>query len=218
MLLIYTPQSTTRLQYICKFIFEEVLGTTYSLTTDEESFKKYESSKINYCHSFIEFTYQLKPHGLLFQGGIEAQQIECFKDGENTFFFKSESADYSFDIFAAAFYLISRYEEYLPHTRDMYGRYAHENSLAYKENFLHLPLINIWLQHFKDTLVLYFPLLNFTPKQFSFTPTYDIDIAWSYKEKGMLRNIGGFIKKPSFNRISTLFGNKKDPSDSRFFR
>ena len=56
MLLIYTPHSTTRLQYICKFIFEEVLGATYSLTTDEKSFKNYEGSKINYSHLKIENT------------------------------------------------------------------------------------------------------------------------------------------------------------------
>ena len=217
MLLIYTSKSTTRLQYICKFIFEEVLATTYSLTTDEDNFKNYEGSKINYSPSLIENTFQLKPHDLLFQTDIKAQQIECFHKGENIIFFKSEGTDYPFDIFAAAFYLISRYEEYLPHTQDMYGRFAHQNSLAYKESFLHLPLINCWLQHFKETLVRHFPSLNFNPKPFSFKPTYDIDIAWSFKEKGLLRNMGGFLKNPSFKRLATLFGNKIDPFDSYDF-
>ena len=213
MLLIYSPHSTTRLQYICKFIFDEVLATSYSLTTDEVGFRKYEGPKINYSHLIIEYTFQLKPHELLFQADIKAQQIECINEGENIIFFETQDADYSFDIFAAIFYLISRYEEYLPHTEDMYGRYAHQNSLAYKENFLHLPIVNSWLQHFKEKLLNHFPSLNFKPKPFSYTPTYDIDIAWSYKEKGLLRNVGGFLKNPSFNRLSTLFGNKKDPFD-----
>jgi hypothetical protein len=52
---------------------------------------------------------------------------------------------------------MSRYEEYLPHKKDIYGRYAHENSLAFKENFLHLPLINIWMEDFKNCLQLNFP-------------------------------------------------------------
>jgi hypothetical protein len=42
----------------------------------------------------------------------------------------------------------------------MYGRYAHENSLVFKENFLHLPLINIWLQNFKKELQKKFPSLT----------------------------------------------------------
>ena len=217
MLLIYTPQSTTRLQYICKFIFEEVLATAYTLTTDEENFKKYDGSKINYSPTSIENTFQLIPHNLLFETGIKSQEINCINEGENLFFFKTEGADYPFDIFAASFYLLSRYEEYLPHKQDMYGRYAHENSLAYKEKFLQLPLINLWLQQFKEVLLQHFPSLIFNPKPFSFTPTYDIDIAWSYKQKGLLRNIGGFLKSPSLDRLKTLFGIKNDPHDSYDF-
>ena len=217
MLLIYTPQSTTRLQYICKFIFEEVLATGYSLTTDKENFQKYNGSKINYSATNFEDTFQVIPHSLLFETEIKSQKINCFNEGENLFFFKTEGADYPFDIFAASFYLLSRYEEYLPHTKDMYGRYAHENSLAYKEKFLHLPLINIWLQQFKEVLLQQFPSLNFNPKPFSFTPTYDIDIAWSYKQKGLLRNIGGFLKSPSLDRLKTLFGKKSDPFDTYDF-
>jgi hypothetical protein len=217
MLLIYSPQSSTRLQYICKFIFEEVLATSYSLTTDKENFQKYNGSKLNYSTTNFVNTFQLIPHNLLFETGIKSQQIDCINEGEKLFFFKTAGANYPFDIFAASFYLLSRYEEYLPHTQDMYGRYAHENSLAYKEKFLHLPLINVWLQQFKEVLLQQFPLLNFNPKPFSFTPTYDIDIAWSYKQKGLLRNIGGFLKSPSINRLTTLFGSKNDPYDSYDF-
>ena len=42
----------------------------------------------------------------------------------------------------------------------MYGRYAHENSLAYKEGFLNQPLINNWLQLFKKKLKKKFPSLT----------------------------------------------------------
>ena len=40
-----------------------------------------------------------------------------------------------FDVFSASFYLVSRYEEYLPYVKDMYERFQAENSLAYKHNF-----------------------------------------------------------------------------------
>ena len=42
----------------------------------------------------------------------------------------------------------------------MYGRYAHENSLAFKEGFLNQPLINLWLKDFKDALKKKFPKLT----------------------------------------------------------
>ena len=214
MLLIYTPKSTTRLQYICKFIFEEVLGTSYTLTIDEENFNDYDGFKINYSDTFLEGVFQIKPHTILFESGISQQDVNCFVYKEYKAFFKTENAHYPFDIFAATFYLITRYEEYLPHSIDMYGRYAHENSIAFKEGFLNIPLVNIWLGHFKETLLAYFSSIVFKQKPFKFLPTYDIDMAWSYKEKGLLRNAGGFLKSPSIGRLTALVGLSDDPFDS----
>ena len=86
------------------------------------------------------------------------------------------------------FYLLSRYEEYLPHQKDMYGRYAHENSLAFRKGFLDHPLINTWMQLFEGRLKNKFPdTVPFTIRH-SLFPTYDIDIAWSYKQKGWWRS------------------------------
>jgi hypothetical protein len=213
MLLIYTSQSTTRLQYICKFIFEEILHTTYSLTLDEQNFDKYDGNKINYSHKEFKNSFQIAPHELLFQQDIKAQQIDCFKENNSVAFFKANYGNYPFDIFAATFYLISRYEEYLPHEKDMYGRYAHENSIAHKENFLNIPLVSIWINDFALMLKSNFPTFHFQLSAFNFLPTYDIDIAWSYKEKGTLRNIGGFLKRPSIDRLTTLLGKSDDPYD-----
>jgi hypothetical protein len=213
MLLIYTPQSTKRFQYICKFIFEEVLNTSYSLTLDEQNFNRYYGNKINYSNKLLENCFHIIPQGLLFEIGIIEQTMECFERENIKAFFKTNSNDFSFDIFAAAFYLITRYEEYLPHKKDMYGRYAHENSIAYKEDFLNKPLINIWLEDFKEKLQIQFPSLSFKPKHFSFLPTYDIDMAWSYKQKGFVRNAVGFLKNPSIGRLKTLLHLKEDPFD-----
>lgn len=217
MLLIYTPQSTSRLQYICKFIFEEILRTSYSLTIDETNFDKYDGNKINYSYKEFNNSFQIAPHGLLFQNGIKPQQIDCFKEIDFAIFFKTNMGNYPFDIFSAVFYLLSRYEEYLPHEKDMYGRYAHENSIAYKEGFLKTPLVNIWINDFASILQKRYTNLNLQPSTFNYIPTYDIDMAWSYKEKGFLSNIGGFLKKPSIGRLHTLFGKNDDPFDSYGF-
>lgn len=217
MLLIFSPQSNTRLQYSCKFIFEEVLGTSYSLTTDGENFSIYTGAKINYSHVDFPSVFQIKPHVLLFETGIKEHDITVVGKGEKCTVFVTSPNAQDFDIFAAVFYLVSRYEEYLPHTKDMYGRYAHENSLAYNSGFLNLPLVNIWIERFKEKLKEHFSDIVFKPTSFSFLPTYDIDIAWSYKEKGLLRNVGGFIKSPNLERVSVLLKGKKDPYDSYDF-
>ena len=109
MLLIFTPQSTTRLQYSCKFIFEEILGTSYSLTADEESFSMHTGAKINYSHVDFPSIFQIKPHVLLYEIGIKEQDITVVGKGEKCIFFVTSASAEDFDIFAAVFYLISRY-------------------------------------------------------------------------------------------------------------
>ncbi len=226
MVFIYTHISSARLQYICSFIFKEQLGLDFKLTIDSEAFKNYEGAKINYSDSKIEDDeFYIQNHSLLFENDIKTQAVNCFIANGNIAFFKTEKSDFPFDILAASFYLLSRYEEYLPHEKDMYGRFAHENSLAYKEGFLNLPLINIWLQDFAEKLkekspagslrtTLNFPTGSFgQPSTFNFIPTYDIDIAYSYKHKGLIRNAGGFLKSPSAERIKVLSGALKDPFD-----
>jgi hypothetical protein len=222
MVLIYSHTTNPRLQYICKFIFENVLGVDFKITIDSEEFSQYDGVCINYSDREIKKEeLRIQNTNLLFEENIIEQKIECFTYKDYKAFFKVENSDFGFDIFAASFYLLSRYEEYLPHSKDMYGRYAHENSLAFKEGFLQLPLINIWVKHFAEIINKKYSTFNIQPclpagrySIFNIIPTYDIDIAYSYKHKGVLRNIGGFFKSPSVERIKVLLGLLKDPFDS----
>ncbi len=214
-LLLYSQTNTPRLQYTCHFIFKELMGIEFNVTNDAEEFKNYDGVKINYSnHSVCEKEFRVSPVDLLFQQNITPQIIDCFEINNYKAFFKTANANLVFDIFAASFYLLSRYEEYLPHQKDMYGRYAHENSLAFKEGFLQLPLINIWLKDLVAAIQNKFSSFIIQDSSFTFIPTYDIDIAYSYNHKGLLRNAGGFLKSPSFERIRVLCGWQKDPFDT----
>ena len=214
MLLVYSDITSSRLQYTCDFIFKEQFGLDYKITIDSESFRNHAGAKINYSNSRMEDAYTIKSQSLLFEQDIKEQTINCVDLNNYKAFFKTSDSDFPFDIFAAIFYLLSRYEEYLPHEKDMYGRFAHENSIAFKEGFLNKPVINIWLTDFSSSLKKFLPALTFKTKTFNFLPTYDIDIAYSFKHKGFIRNLGGFIKSPSLERLAVLAGLKKDPFDS----
>jgi hypothetical protein len=213
-LLIYSHTSSRRLQYICHFIFEEQLGIAHRFTIDSAAFKAHEGPKLNYSDTqFSSTECQVVPHALLFEKNIKEQNIQCFECKNNPAFFKCNGGDMDFDIFAASFYLLTRYEEYLPHNKDEYGRFPHTASLAFKAGFLNQPLIQIWIGHLANTMMGIFPKINFKRPSFRYIPTYDIDIAYSFKGKGWLRNAGGFLKSPSANRLAVLAGLQKDPYD-----
>jgi hypothetical protein len=222
-MLLYCNTSTSRLQYIASFISKEIGVEAFRLTTDIGAFVQYPGPKINYSHERVsENEFWVKPCSLLFEEVILPQSIQCFEVNNNKAFFKTEG-DFPFDIFAASFYLLSRYEEYLPHQKDKYGRFAHENSLAFKENFLHLPLINIWLQYFKKELQQKFPTLTTHHSLLTFLPTYDIDEGFCYKHKSWWKTWGGYCRSvlkgnkwEIKERRNVLKGKIEDPYDSLF--
>jgi len=76
-MLIFSETSSTRLQYICHFIFREQLGIGYSLTIDSESFAKHDGPKINYSYVPIEGNvFTLKPTKILFEKTVVPQPID----------------------------------------------------------------------------------------------------------------------------------------------
>src|SRR5438309_971522 len=150
--LVYSHTITPRVQYLVDFL-TDYYGLSFKLTSSEEIYLKDPlQCKINYSdHQIAKNEIHIQPHVILFESSTRSVRTECFNKGNYTAFFKTEG-DFGFDLFAAVFFLVTRYEEYLTYKSDSYGRYAHENSLAFREDFLHLPLVNIWLEDFRQLL------------------------------------------------------------------
>ena len=220
MLLLYCQTLTPRLQYIVNFFSAALFDAPVQVTTNKEEYRLAVIPKLNYsAEEICEDELMIRPVPLLFETGIHIQDTSCFEINYHKAFFQT-AGDLHFDLFAAAFYLLSRYEEYLPHEKDEYGRYAYAQSLAYKEGFLHQPLINIWMQEFKKLLSRKFPGMVFKNKAFANMLSYDIDMAYSYLHKGFLRNLGGALLsivkgqwKLLAERLLVLSRIRKDPFD-----
>ncbi len=215
-MLVYTTINSNRFNYIVSVFFNAWNIKNGRITQNVDEFTNYSGPKINYSTKQItKEELWIVPNGLLSATNITEQKIDVFEWNNLKVFFKT-NGDIPFDFLAASFYLLTRYEEYLPHEQDMYGRYAHTNSIAFKYNFLHLPLINLWMQEIEK----YFAPFSFHYSSFTFIPTYDIDIAYSYQNHNPLRNAYGFFRdflKANFDsvaeRLQVYTGTKKDPFD-----
>jgi hypothetical protein len=220
-MLFYSNHSSPRLVYILELISNEIFNEPISLTSDKEKFVACTGARLNYSDERLsENEFFIRPQGLLSETTIRQQPISRFDFSGKPAFFRT-TGDFPFDIFAASFFLVSRYEEYLLFQPDKYGRFPFQDSLAFKENFLDIPLVNYWLEDFKTALHHKFPELIFRLKDFKFIPSYDIDMAYSYKYKGLKRNLGGFCRSIIrgqwtylLDRWDVLFNKKKDPFDS----
>lgn len=193
MLLIYAEKKSPRLEYILQTLFDSIGLSQWQLCFDKKRFSEAsEAAYINYSSQRVRTDeIFIQPHALLFEKQVQKQLIDMGSWNEYPTFFQSNS-DLPFDIFAASFYLVSRYEEYLPFKEDKFNRFTHTASLAYKKDFIHLPLVNIWMEFFGKNLQSKFPNLSFESRTFSFTPTYDIDIAYRFKRRA-IQNIISFL-------------------------
>ncbi|MCD6543247.1 MAG: hypothetical protein J7K34_01935, partial [Flavobacteriaceae bacterium] len=225
MLLVYSHKITPRLTYIFKHYFARILNIEVDFTTKIETFIAHDGLKISYTKQLLGNELFIRSNDLLFEQGIDYLDISVVNWDEVPCFFQTNpSSELPFDIFAAGFYLISRYEEYLPHVKDEFERFPAQESLAFQNKFLDKPIIDIWAYKFKNILLQKFPDFRTEiigiERKFEFISTIDVDIAYKYKNKGIIRTLGGLIKDVSqFNiqeiwyRFMVIFGIRKDPFD-----
>ncbi len=137
--IIYTNQITDRVKHAFSLIFKDVLNFEEVLITDRlDDFNRSILPKVNYSELEIPDSVQVKPHGLLTETGIRDIDVVIGSwDNEVTLFPKPDCT-VPLDIFAAAFYLTSRYEEYKAQTKDHYNRFLAEKvwliRMAFWEN------------------------------------------------------------------------------------
>jgi hypothetical protein len=202
--------------------FKDILGIDFTLTDNVDDFKKSDLPKLSYTLNPIGDEVFFTSRNLLFESGITEQNISLFDyNSSKVFFATGKASALPFDVFAASFYLVSRYEEYLPHIRDEHDRFDAKDSLAFLNGFLHKPVVNTWALWIKDILKIKYPELIFPQKKYQFTSTIDIDNAYAYREKGFTRSLGGYLKslskfdiKEIKQRTRVLLGLEKDPYDT----
>ncbi|MFW5820775.1 MAG: polysaccharide deacetylase family protein [Bacteroidota bacterium] len=219
-ILLYCHNRSPRLEYVIDFIFREVLDTSVRISNSRSVLKDHELV-INYSPEEIKSVFRIVPSGLLDEQGIKDRDISVIRDDDMVYLFPVKAKDFDFDLFSAVFFMLSRYEEYLPFEKDRYGRYKVTNSIAWKEKFLDKPVVNIWIYKLTKQLSEYYPGLSFPEPQCAFIPTIDIDNPWAFLNKSFYRKIGGISKdiiSINYNklayRLSILRMIRRDPYDS----
>ena len=172
MLLIYVPKLTNRLGYTINVVMRDLLRTEFSITTDSDMFGKHAGERLCYGPSRVgdpKVPY-LKSCNLLFETTIEEQVCRCFEYEGLPVLFPVFGRDQAlpFDPLAAIFYMLSRYEEYLPHRRDEHGRFLAKESLAYRHGFLNKAVVDRWAMMVRDVLLRYYPDMHFGQRQSRF--------------------------------------------------
>jgi len=131
------------------------------------------------------------------------------------------------DIFSSAFFLLSRWEEYVVTKRDKFERFQAKESFAGKQNLLHRPLVNEYAEMIWNMIIYLGYNQKKNPQNFEFIVTHDIDqpirlVNLNMLAKSFLKNvlvfkdlIGGAIDIPTY--LLNKFNPKFDRANSYDF-
>lgn len=221
MILLYTPHITSRLSYIARFIFEIILGVPVTITRNRDEFDKSTLPRINYSSEMSDCI-TIFPHPLLGEDDIKFFEPQISNYNNIPILFPGdEQPDIPFDPLAAAFFMVSRYEEYWPQRYDQHHRVIASESIAFQNNFLEIPVVDHWALFLKQLIEEYYPKFVFPERKYTYIPTIDVDIAYAYRYRSFLRTSGAVAKailKRNKNdlklRWETLIQGDTDPFDT----
>lgn len=223
MLLVYCEHITPRVSYIFNYLLHTLCGFEPQLTTDETAYRQHNAASLNYSNRSIKADeIHIRPNGLLFLDTIvpcEAVIKQSEKDVQ--LFLKANNVDAAvFDVFAASFFLITRYEEYLPYTPDTHNRFEAASSVLYKAQLLYRPLVNEWAASLKQTFSKAHTALPSRDNSFSCKISIDIDQAFAFQHRGTFKNIRALSKNLVQGNMDFLrsqlktFSGQPDPYDT----
>jgi len=202
---VFAQEATSRLTYVLDLFF----GNRFALISNVDVYQSATGIKINYSDQQLP-GYQIIPNSLLFESNLREINVGVGPDWFNCSTLSLD--DKPFDVFASAFYLVSRYEEYLPFEPDDHNRFPAKASCLVKLGLIRKPMVNQWRK------ALYKELGLSHDFKFEYLSTIDVDQAWKYHNKGFLRNLGGLWRdwRSGDNdlvsqRIDVLIKGRPDP-------
>jgi hypothetical protein len=211
---IYSTNDAPRLNYIADIVLGDILGLKWEVITDRRKLGK--NPVINYSKENLSGSFKIAPESILFEKEISQKQIIISEwKGLPAFFQTSADSDLPFDVFAASFFLVSRYEEYLEFEPDIHGRFPSRSSIAFKNGFLDKPLVDLWARELAKSLLKKFPNLVFKRNEYKALLTIDTDEPFAFHGKNFFQSIGELFNEKKVNRGKTneKYRKSKDEKD-----
>jgi hypothetical protein len=213
---IYSKEDVPRLRYIAGIVLGDILGLSWEVTRDRRKLGKH--PVINYSNEKVAGSFRISPETILFEKGISEREILVSEwKGLPVFFPADSDSDIPFDIFAASFFLVTRYEEHLRYQPDEFGRFKASSSVAFKSGFLGIPIVDLWAKEMAKAFLLKFQSVTFKRNVYNALTTIDIDQPFAFHGKSLLRSLGGLINdlrshpENAAGRYRSIVKGEKDP-------
>ncbi|WP_316797148.1 DUF7033 domain-containing protein [Pedobacter agri] len=206
-LIIFSSVLTPRIKYIFNFIFKDILKAEIEFTGNAQYFLQSEQIKISYGEKALGNEIFFKSTPLLFSNKVDEIYIKTTLFSDYQVPFPVTNSLFPFDVFAASFFIVTRYEEYL-HQKKSNEDFLASKSYQYKWKILDRPIIDEWALLIKNIIRKKHPGFKFHDKTFINQPGINFNIGANVPE-GFL-NKTKFIFSSVFNKENNYLSSKLD--------
>jgi len=183
------------------------------LTIEDHFFSKHEANDY-FTVENIPKTAPTLPHP------FQLDELITVIFGRPHYMFNAYGAHCGIDIFAASFFMLSRWEEYACLTRDVHGRFPGSAALAVQSRFIDRPVVNEYAELLRDFFAKLGWVLPALKRKFTIVPTHDVDtpLLW-YSGIDRLRTLSGSLfKRRDYKEfrywLSGPLWNPQDPNNT----
>jgi hypothetical protein len=199
---------TPRHEFIFNFFFYELKNIRHVVLKKNELPLNEKNIVINYSGEHIPNALTIIPFGLLEESDIHDifPQAEDHPEFIKIFFQTKERGNIPFDIFSAAFWLLSRYEEFTEKPPSVSGDFTHRSSLSWQNDFLDFPIVDHW----KKILLTKLGISQPSAPKYSIHFPVDIEISSDRLHSKYHEEWSAFLKLFHLNNLLSLFSGKKN--------
>ncbi len=214
---IVTDKKSPRLEYVLDFIFHQVWNMSYELHLKNQGQTPSENTFFYGLENDSNQIF-LNAHPFIFSADNANVNYKTSSFQSFTYPFATQNGGIlPFDPFAAIFYFLSQFEEQTDtQPKDIHQRFkVLDSNLA---PYIHFPMVDLICKLLKMKLLDLGIKFGEQQNRYSFTPTFDIDIAFAHRAKSLSRHVLGTTKlgmnfkfKELNERLGVWLGRKKDP-------
>jgi len=217
---VHLEHPTARARYAVQEVLETMLGWKLRWEDDRIGFDTLPGPKLIYGQASAPGAMHIVPAGLLSEEGLRPIDPEVVDHGGLPLLFPVSGGHLPFDPFAAAFHLLTRYEELLGVDCDAHGRPLAERLHGARHGYLHRAVVDEWSLLLARTWRGMDATLPIPQRTYRSVNTIDLDNGFKYLGRPLWRTLGSMVRDAVRGswaelpaRLRVLAGRDQDPFD-----
>lgn len=207
-----------RVRYAIDHLVGRVLGLEVRFMADLHGLRSAEGPGLAYSESPVQGALWVVPHGWLQETGTAAIDPVVRESADGPLLFPTDKGDLHFDPFAAAFFALSRHEEWGDLPADAHGRPLTRALHAVRRGYAQRPVVDEWAHMLLERWRVRHPVAPSPERRYRQVVTVDLDNGFKYRGRSWWRTLGSWsrdaLRGDGFalaERLRVLLGRAHDP-------